>query len=221
MNDTNDARQQPLDDTAPAAAPSRWKRAKFLFKVIEIRLRFILILVATFVLIGKWDTIKNYWDKWTRPSATVVQAEPDTEYFCRMHPTVVRDSLEPDGSVPKCPICGMPLSQRKKGKAVSLPDGVLGRVQLSPERIQMAGLKTAEVVYRPLTKEIETVGFVDYDESRRSRIVTRVSGYVEKLYVDKSFTNVHKGDPLAMLYSPELYSTVQELDLALRAAPPT
>jgi Cu(I)/Ag(I) efflux system membrane fusion protein len=194
---------------------SMGKRFRFLFKVIEIRLRFILVLVATFVLIGKWDTIKNYWEKWTRPSTTAVQANSDTEFFCPMHPSVVRDSLEPDGSVPKCPICGMPLSQRKKGGKAVLPAGVLARVQLSPERIEMAGLKTAEVAYQPLAKTIETVGFVDYDESRRSRIVTRVSGYIEKLYVDKTFTNVQKGEPLAVLYSPELYSTVQELDLAL------
>jgi Cu(I)/Ag(I) efflux system membrane fusion protein len=192
-----------------------WKRIRFLFKVIEIRLRFILILVVTFVLIGKWDTIKNYWDKWTRPSAKAVQASSDTEYFCPMHPSVVRDSLEPDGTVPKCPICGMPLSRRKKGEKAVLPAGVLTRVQLSPERIAMAGLKTAEVAYRPLAKQIETVGFVEYDESRLSRIVTRVSGYIEKLYVDKTFMNVRKGEPLAVLYSPELYSTVQELDLAL------
>jgi len=215
MNDTNDARQQSFDGMEPPAAPSGWKRARFLFKVVEIRLRFILILVATFVLIGKWDTIKNYWDKWTRPSTSVVQAKSDTEYFCAMDPSVVRDSLEPDGSVPHCPICGMPLSQRKKGEKVVLPDGVLARVQLSPERIQMAGLRTAEVAYQPLAKKIETVGFVDYDQSRLSRIVTRVSGYIEKLYVDKTFMNVRKGEPLAVLYSPELYSTVQELDLAL------
>ena len=53
-----------------------------------------------------------------------------------------------------------------------------------------------------------------YDESRLSRIVSRVDGYVEKLYVDKTFTVVHKGDPLAAIYSPELYSTAQELILA-------
>ena len=215
MNDTNNEHQQFLGGMEPSSGPRGWKRARFLFKVVEIRLRFILVLVATFILIGKWDTIKNYWDKWTRPSAAVVQANSDTEFFCPMHPSVVRDSLEPDGSVPKCPICGMPLSQRKKGEKAVLPAGVLARVQLSPERIEMAGLKTAEVAYQPLAKKIETVGFVDYDESRRSRIVTRVSGYIEKLYVDKTFTNVQKGEPLAVLYSPELYSTVQELDLAL------
>ena len=51
---------------------------------------------------------------------------------------------------------------------------------------------------------------------RLSRIVSRVDGYVEKLYVDKTFDVVHKGDPLAEIYSPELYSTAQELILATR-----
>ena len=182
----------------PPSGPRGWKRARFLFKVVEIRLRFILVLVATFILIGKWDTIKNYWEKWTRPSATVVQANSNTEFFCPMHPSVVRDSLEPDGSVPKCPICGMPLSQRKKGeKAVAAGQACSPACSFRPNEFEMAGLKTAEVAYRPLAKKIETVGFVDYDESRRSRIVTRVSGYIEKLYVDKTFTNVRKGEPLA------------------------
>ena len=80
----------------------------------------------------------------------------------------------------------------------------------------MAGIKTVPVAYRPMSRQIKTVGYVTYDESGLSRIVSRVDGYVEKLYVDKSFTMVHKGDPLAEIYSPELYSTAQELVLATR-----
>ena len=44
-----------------------------------------------------------------------------------------------------------------------------------------------------------------------------MEGYVEKLYVNETFTVVHKGDPLAEIYSPELFSTAQELLLATRA----
>ena len=87
-------------------------------------------------------------------------------------------------------------------------------MQLSPERIQLAGIKTVPVEYRPMARQTKTVGYVTYDESRLSEIVSRVEGYVEKLYVDKTFTVVHQGDPLAEIYSPELYSTAQELVLA-------
>ena len=130
-------------EAIPIQRLTGWKRIRFLLKVVEIRLRFVLVLAATFVVIGKWDTIKNFWEKWTRPATVEVKKLSDTEYFCPMHPSVVRDGLESDGSVPKCPICGMPLSLHKKGEHVELPEGIAARVQLSPERIQMAGLKTA------------------------------------------------------------------------------
>ena len=104
-----------------------------------------------------------------------------------------------------------------KGEEAKLPEGITGRVQLSPERIQLAGIKTVAVGYRPVAKQTKTVGYVTFDESRLSRIVSRVDGYVERLYVDETYAVVHKGDPLAEVYSPELYSTARELVLATRA----
>ena len=132
-----------------------------------------------------------------------------------MHPSVVRQTLDPDGGVPKCPICGMPLSLRKKGEAPKLAPGVLSRKQYSPEQILAAGISTVEVAYRPLEKVITTVGYVTYDESKRSRIVVRASGYLEKLYVDKPWITVNKGEPLGEIYSPELYSAARELLVAM------
>ena len=180
--------------------------------VILKRLRFIAILAAVGMFIGYWDTVMNYWEKWTQPkSVSAHELEPGQEFYCPMDPQVVRSTYEPNGDVPKCPICGMPLSVRKKGQAAKLPQGITGRVQLSPERIQLAGIKTVSIEYRPVAKQTKTVGYVAYDERRLSRIVSRVEGYVEKLYVDETFTVVHKGDPLAEIYSPELFSTAQEL----------
>lgn len=159
----------------------------------------------------------NYWDKWTQPtSASVARLEKGQEFYCPMDPQVIRSTYEPNGDVPKCPICGMPLSQRKKGEVAQLPAGVTGRVQLSPERIQLAGIQTVTVEFRPVTRQTKTVGYVAFDESRLSRIVSRVEGYVEKLYVNETFTFVHEGDPLAEIYSPELYSAARELILATR-----
>jgi Cu(I)/Ag(I) efflux system membrane fusion protein len=196
---------------------SRWERAKLVMKVVEVRLRFVALLVVTGLVIGYWDTIRNYADKWTRaPRAPVTQAGPETEFFCPMHPSVVRPGLEPNGSVPRCPICGMPLAERKKGEAASAAPGAAGRVQLSPERIQLAGVSTALVDYRELRKEITTVGTVQYDEGRLSRIVARVSGFLERLDVTNTFTPVEKGKPLGEIYSPELYTAVRELLLTTK-----
>jgi Cu(I)/Ag(I) efflux system membrane fusion protein len=210
------------------------EKFRLIFKVIEVRLRFIAIVVLIAFFVGYWDTIKNHWEKATGSEGGVYRsvravfgegtarrlwpqavafdaADSDTEYYCPMHPNVVRQGLDPNGAIPKCPICGMPLSLRKKGEVLKLPEGVLSRKQLSPEQIQLAGIKTVTVAYQPLTKELTTVGYVGYDESRRSRIVSRVAGYLEKLYVDKPWTSVKEGDPLVEIFSPELYSGVREL----------
>jgi Cu(I)/Ag(I) efflux system membrane fusion protein len=224
---------------APVVAPplTGWQKFKLVFKVVEVRLRFIAILIAVAFFVGYWDSIKNHWEKATRPDGGVYEtvraivgaktahwlwpqgssggAESDTEYYCPMHPHVVRPTLDPHGAMPKCPICGMPLSPRQKGETPKLPHGVLSRKQLSPEQIQLAGVRTVAVGYQPLARELTTVGYVGYDESRRSRIVSRVSGYLEKLYVDKPWITVKEGDPLAEIYSPELYSAARELLLGL------
>lgn len=208
---------------SPAVGPSelssdrlmtRRQKIRLVGLVVLKRVRFILVLVSVGVFIGYWDTVKNYWDKYTRPrSAAARQLEPGHEFYCPMDPQVVRSTYEPNGDVPKCPICGMPLSERLKGEAVSLPAGVTGRVQLTPERVQLAGIKTVLVEYRPAARRTKTVGYVAFDESRLSRVVSRVEGYVEKLYVDRTYAMVRKGDPLAEIYSPELYSAAQELIL--------
>jgi multidrug efflux pump subunit AcrA (membrane-fusion protein) len=180
-----------------------WQKFKLIVKVVEVRLRFIAILLVTALVIGYWDTITNYWDKWTRSApAEISKLAKDEEFYCPMHPQVIRDDFDPNGTVPHCPICGMPLSLRKKGVPSILPPGVTGRVQLSPDRVE------------PLVKQTITVGNVAYDQSRLSRIVSRVNGYVEKLYVDKTYVTVKQDEPLAEIYSPELYSSSQELLLA-------
>ncbi len=183
--------------------------------MIEVRLRFIAVLVAIGFVVGYWDTIQNYWDRYTKPDvSTANNVASDSEFYCPMDPSVIRESLEPNGSVPKCPICGMPLSLRKKGAPMILPPGVVGRVSLSPNRVRMAGIRTSEIVLRPMEMSIRTVGVVAYDESHQSQIVSRIGGYIEKLLVDKTFQGVKEGDALAEIYSPELYTAVQELKIA-------
>ncbi|MBI3891857.1 MAG: efflux RND transporter periplasmic adaptor subunit [Candidatus Wallbacteria bacterium] len=216
-NASNQTPHLPLPGADPAPL-SNWQRIRLLIQVVEIRLRFIVILIGTGLAIGYWDTLQNYWDKWTRPkTAGMTQVQSDAEFYCPMHPWVARPNRDPDGSVPKCPICGMSMSTRKKGVKPELPANVTGRVQFSPDRIRLAGLSTQPVEYRTLLKKIVTVGSVRYDESRLSRIVSRVGGYVEKLLVNKTFERVELGQPMAEVYSPELVSTIRELLVARKS----
>src|SRR5262249_5716115 len=207
----------PLAAPSPTGAPAGPSPSgpvppglSFWGKVWIARLRFIAILAAVGLVIVKWDTLKAYYEKWTRPAAAQATAAGDTEFCCPMHPTVVRD--HPD----KCPICGMPLSQRKKGEAGDgepLPPGVVSRVQLTPYRLALAGVQTWPVAYQPLTREIRTVGFVECDQRKLAPISARVTGKsrIDRLHVNVTGQTVRKGDPLAKLYSPDLVVTVQNL----------
>ena len=176
------------------------------FQLIEVRLRFIGLLILTGVLVGYWDTIVNYWQRFTRSAtapATIEQAQ--IEYFCPMHPNIIRAEMG------NCPICGMPLSKRAKGVAAALPPEITGRLFLSPYRIAMAGVRTEQIKYRPLVREIETVGELVFDERKLARISARFPGRIDKLFVNFTGTGVKTGDPLAAIYSPALITTFEEL----------
>ena len=127
-----------------------------------------------------------------------------------MHPTIVRDSNKE-----KCPICFMPLSKRKKGEVgggkEALPAGTVARVQLSPCRIVLAGVRTGPVEYHTLSRDITTVGTVEFDERQMKIVSARVKGRIDTLRVNQTGQMVHAGDPLAELYSPDLVVTVQNL----------
>ncbi len=193
-----------------------WEAIRFFVGAVEVRLRFIAVLVGIGLIISYWETLKTYWDRWTRPPVSQAVLESGTEFYCPMHPQVVRDKLEPDGSVPKCPICGMPLSKRRKGESAPLPEGVVSRVQFSPYHIHAAGIRTVDVTVRPLVYRVRTVGYIAYDETKRARVVTRTGGYLEKLYVNETFQEVQENQRLAEIYSPELYAAIEELRIAER-----
>jgi Cu(I)/Ag(I) efflux system membrane fusion protein len=140
-----------------------------------VRLRFFFVLAAVLLLVGYWHVLRNYWDRLTRPGASAEGAiSLDTEYWCPMCPGVVSDWPS------KCPVCNMALVRRKKGEAVPLPDGVLARMQFSPYRIQLAGMRTAAIEYRPLRRGIVLVGLVERPPSTHdaSRITVRVQAEV-------------------------------------------
>src|ERR671926_387947 len=92
----------------PPPGLSFWRRVwwwfDFLILVKIARLRFVVILIVIGLIITKWDLLIAYHEKWTRPvSAGTTTASGDYEWFCPMHPTIVRNNPND-----KCPICFMP-----------------------------------------------------------------------------------------------------------------
>lgn len=83
-------------------------------------------------------------------------------------------------------------------------------VEIPKEKQRLIGIKTAVAQVQPLAKSIRTVGFVEYDQRRLNTINTKIEGWIEKLYVNFTGTYVKKGEPVADIYSPELWATQQE-----------
>jgi len=203
-----------FDDEGGLHAPPDlrgWDKVRWWFHFVVLvnlaRLRFIAILLVIGLVIMQWDTLAAYYDKWTRSSTEV--AASDVEYFCPMHPSVVRDNNKE-----VCPICFMPLSKRKKGEtqdAEALPPGIVNRVQLTPYRIVLAGIGTWPVDYVPLTKDIRAVGFIEFNERGQKTVAARSAGRIDKLFASETGQMVKAGDDLALLYSPDLTSTVEQL----------
>ena len=150
-----------------------------------------------------------------------VQADKEI-YTCPMHPSVIRDR---PGA---CPVCGMNLV-KKTIKESSASEGQAGepitqekmeemeQVTLSPTQRLLANVATEPVTRRNLSKEIYTVGKIDYDETNLAHVAARIGGRVDKLYVDFTGKEVKKGEPLLEIYGPDLISAQQEYLLALNA----
>src|SRR5437773_12140282 len=147
------------DLVAPAPPPRRRHLLRLVVQVVLVRLRFLLVFALALGVVGHWATLRNHWDKLTRPANDRDAAvSADTEYWCPMCPGVLSDWPG------KCPVCNMGLLRRKKGEAVPLPDGVLARMHLSPYRVQLAGVRTAPVSYQPLHHEIHLAGLAVHRE---------------------------------------------------------
>jgi Cu(I)/Ag(I) efflux system membrane fusion protein len=92
----------------------------------------------------------------------------------------------------------------------------LAAIDIDPARQQLIGLQTAEVSQGTVGGAWRTVGRVAIDETRVRHINLKVSGFVERIYVDFVGKRVRKGDALFSIYSPELLSAQQEYVIALK-----
>ena len=98
---------------------------------------------------------KYGWFRAGASSATGGSSAEQVLYQCPMHPAIIQDHPG------ECPICGMTLVRRtaaemracaERGADAAAPNGVpgLSPVDLTPERIQLIGMRTAVVERAPL-----------------------------------------------------------------------
>jgi Cu(I)/Ag(I) efflux system membrane fusion protein len=96
-------------------------------------------------------------------------------------------------------------------------DGQPGVVLIDATIINNLGVRTAKAERGPLSRRIETVGYVGYDEDTVQQVHTRVDGWIERLETKTSGDPVKKGQLLFELYSPTLVNAQEEYLTALRS----
>ena len=141
------------------------------------------------------------------PAPAVAKKERKIKYWVSpMDPGYVRDK---PGKAP----CGMDLVPVYEDVG---EEAAGGAIAVSPTTVQSMGVRTAKVEVRPLSRDTWTVGLVTFNERNLAVVNTKVSGWVERLYINATGDPVRKGQTLLSIYSPDLVSAQDEYLLALR-----
>jgi Cu(I)/Ag(I) efflux system membrane fusion protein len=140
------------------------------------------------------------------PAATAGNEE--TLYICPMMCTP--PSKEPG----RCPVCGMELVPSSSGGE----GGDERSIAVDAVSRRIANIQTAPVKSKAVSRQMRAVGQLSYDEGRLKTLAAYVDGRIDRLYADYTGVVVNRGDDLALLYSPELYTAQTELLSARRAA---
>lgn len=91
-------------------------------------------------------------------------------------------------------------------------------IELPEQQMDMLGVRFEPVEVKPIDNPVRAVATVVADESRITHVHARIAGWLEDLYVSTTGQTVRAGQPLAAIYSQELYSSQQEYLSALSRA---
>ncbi len=128
-------------------------------------------------------------------------------WTCSMHPQIM---LPEAGD---CPICGMDLIPAKKSSTELSSD----QFRMSENAMALANIVTSKVSEGNSTdKSLQLTGTIEANEKTNAIQTAHFGGRIEKLYVNITGEEVRKGQRIALIYSPELVTTQQELITAMR-----
>lgn len=108
----------------------------------------------------------------------------------------------------KCPKCGMNL-MKMVVESKEVEDNSIENLLKPTDNFIVGNFKTTLPKDTTLTTEINLPGIVAYDPNSAVNITARMSGRIEKMYVNYKFQRVYKGQKLFDLYSPELLTEQQ------------
>lgn len=139
-----------------------------------------------------------------KPVTVAAASKTDVKYTCPMHPQIMEDH---PGS---CPICGMTLV-KKSGQA-SEGAGISLNTVLQPVNGNViSSVGSITPVEKVTSTEILADGYLDFDTRTFNNIASRYSGRIEKLYIKYAFQEIHAGQRIFDIYSPDLVTSQQDL----------
>ena len=158
-----------------------------------------------------FNTLRTVFKPFTAAEIALDHAKKhaDPKYVCPMHPKIIQDQ---QGS---CPICGMDLI-KKEVKKVEQTETEMPSVHVKHSTAQSMGIRTATVKTQQLSQDINTVGFIRYNEDKLEHIHVRTQGWIENIQVKSQGDVVKKGQFLFDYYSPELVAAQEDYLLVLR-----
>jgi len=130
-------------------------------------------------------------------------------WTCSMHPNI---RLPESG---QCPICYMDLILQETDLD---DDGPARALRISESAAALADITVAPVLRLHPRREVRLSGLVAADESSTRTLTAWFPGRIDTLFVSETGAVVAAGDPLASVYSPELYAAGIEYRSALAGA---
>lgn len=109
---------------------------------------------------------------------------------------------------------GMSMPDSSGGQTASMQNMTPGTVVLDAATEQKIGVTYTTVRRAHLKRTIRTVGLLQMDEEKISRVHVKVVGWIENVYLNYVGKLIKKGQPLFTLYSPDIVSTEQEYLIA-------
>lgn len=140
----------------------------------------------------------------TVKKTNVVQEKQAIVYTCPMHSQV--HEYHPGN----CPICGMALV-KKSGQTSESAGISLNTVLLPVNSSVISGVTAVTPVQKEMADTIIANGYLDYDTRTFDNISARFSGRIDKLYIKYAFQEIHKGQRIMDVYSPDMVTAQQDL----------
>jgi Cu(I)/Ag(I) efflux system membrane fusion protein len=174
---------------------------------MKTKLKFIAPIMLA-LIVGYW--LGNSRTPTAHPESPAVESATPTEYTCSMHPQI----RQPNPGL--CPLCAMDL----------IPVGNDGGVDPGPRSIalsasarELARIETTRVKRGEAIADLSLAGVLAYDTTRSRDVVLLSEGQIRTLYANVLGMSVKVGDPLAEVYSPDVFAASSELAVAGLSSP--